>query len=267
MKNLINYLKKLSNKQFFWLMIFEMYFAVILTSIVGILAISFDYKPILGNMLYVLMVLIAFVSIFLLKATDFAIISLLNDDLNIEKFIAFVNTGYRVVKSNPFLKNAKSNYLFLLVKSLAFQGQFEASLKKLDEIHLEHVFKKFRPNMIVDILCLKLLCKVHLNTDVDLDSFRSRITEFAEWGEKDNLIQTNLAIYDLIYLKKPNPYFKTVKNGNSKLENLVRHYYSGINSLLTNDFESLEYHFTVISKYDERLFMVREARRWLVEMQ
>lgn len=249
----------MSKTQFFILNLFLRYIAVLLTLVIGIMAINSYKTPLMEWSLYGMMLIIALFSIVLNSETFTAQMELMEKELNLEKFDEFLDAANSVIALVPFYRHAKTIYQFLKAKSLYLQGNYRESLSLLNQIQIEHVMKKFRPTMIIDILYLKLQIKLCMGETVQFSVFEEKVTQYCQNDCASEIISKGAAIYDLFFYGRPNDYFERIQ-ANSKLEELTYSFYSGVNHSLKGNSETAIRFFKQIISYPDNLFMVREAR-------
>ena len=88
------------------------------------------------------------------------------------------------------------------------------------------------------------------------------LCSFKNEAEKEEVIQKQLAIYDILVDQQPNDYFDHV-TGSQAFQRLENRYFKGLNTYLKGDMELAVSLFEEIVQEDERLYFVQMAKQWL----
>ena len=147
------------------------------------------------------------------------------------------------------------------------EGEFKDALSILETTISNHSLEKVTTFRQLTIFRQLILCSIHLADEEKYQYWLSRLQGVATNRKsllkiKDSLLEEMQAIHDLVINKQLNSFFEThtAKNRFSYLFNL---YYKGLNAQLNHDEEKAITYFEELSKENEQLFIVQQAKEEL----
>lgn len=161
----------------------------------------------------------------------------------------------------------KDYYLFRIAQYSYYLGDFEDCIQMLKQIKVESLSQKKYGNFDkLDYYLLAYRSRIELGGENQIQNITLQLLSQPQSKKKDLYLEKVQLYEDLILRKQANDYCNLLSN-DSILKKIEYNYFKAKNSNLNNDFEAAKFHFENLAQYDERLFMVREAKKWLAEIQ
>ncbi|SDI73302.1 hypothetical protein [Streptococcus equinus] len=221
------------------------------------------------------MLLIAFI-IIMLNQLVMAIIlrqrnNILIERLELQKFKSLIETIYskQLAKGKIKLKKERLDFYLSKAKVLFYQGNFEESLKSLGLLQKNDFLGLNSEIWMLDYYYLLYLNNIFLEKKFSAEKILSEISKI-NGGEKVQLQKKEYsqevnALNDIFVLKQNNAFFEILPNRN-KLGLVTSIYYSGMNNYFQNEFKKAKENFQKIANENPELFYVREAKKYLEEL-
>lgn len=168
------------------------------------------------------------------------------------------------IRAKVIKKSILQNYyLFRIAQYFYYIGDFEGCVEMLKQVEVD----KFSPNKYgnidkLDYYFLAYRSRIELGGEKQIQNITSQLLALPPSKKKDFYLQKIHLYEDLIVKKQVNNDFDLLPD-DSVLNKIEKEYFIAKNNILKNDFEGTKRYFEKISQYDDRLFMVREAKKWL----
>ncbi|MGT2655464.1 hypothetical protein [Streptococcus varani] len=116
----------------------------------------------------------------------------------------------------------------------------------------------------LDYYLLAYRIRIELGGERQIMNIASQLSSQPQSKKKDLYLKRIHCYEDLIIENQGNDYVHFLPD-DSLLSTIEKNYFIAKNSILNNDVILAKNYFDNVAQYDERLFMVREARRWLAD--
>ncbi|WP_347112418.1 hypothetical protein [Streptococcus parasanguinis] len=140
-------------------------------------------------------------------------------------------------------------------------GDFSSAIDRIEYLQNQNIAKTDRSSLLGIFIKSSLLSGKGISKEEIQKKFF--YISFKDEVEKDEALQKQLAIYDILVDQQPNDYFDHV-SGSQAFQRLENRYFKGLNAQLKGDLVQATSLFEEIAQEDERLYFVRMAKQWLV---
>ena len=140
-------------------------------------------------------------------------------------------------------------------------GDFSSAIDRIEYLQNQNIAKTDRSSLLGIFIKSSLLSGKGISKEEIQKKFS--YISFKDEAEKDEALQKQLAIYDILVDQQPNDYFDHV-SGSQAFQRLENRYFKGLNAQLKGDLVQATSLFEEIAQEDERLYFVRMAKQWLV---
>lgn len=139
-------------------------------------------------------------------------------------------------------------------------GDFSSAIDRIEFLQNQNIAKTDRSSLLGIFIKSSLLSGKAISKEEIQKKFS--YISFKDEAEKDEALQKQLAIYDILVDQQPNDYFNHV-SGTQAFQRLENRYFKGLNAHLKGDMALAVSLFEEIAQEDERLYFVRMAKQWL----
>lgn len=171
------------------------------------------------------------------------------------------------IKMKVSKKSSLQNYyLFRIAQYSYYLGDFEDCIQTLKQVEVEGLsLKKYGAFDKLDYYLLAYRSRIELGGEKQIRNIALQLCSQTKSNKKDLYLKKIQLYEDLIVRNQVNDYCNFLSE-DSILKKIEKNYFIAKNSILKKDFESTKIHFENIVQYDGRLFMVREAKKWLANI-
>ncbi len=175
----------------------------------------------------------------------------------------------KIVKSLVGSNGRDSHYKIMEAHKYFYLGEFEKAKEIILDLKATKKAKRSDFNILINYYTLLFLTNINLNkvdeAEVILKKFKELKLKKEFKKDHNKSIDTFDCVYDVLVLKKPNDYFE-IKEYNYELPKLYYKYFlNGVNSINSGKVDKTVTLFLELKDFDEKLFFVREAKKWLRE--
>ncbi|SDP26891.1 hypothetical protein SAMN05216347_1127 [Streptococcus equinus] len=213
------------------------------------------------NIIFIFMIMIAFLIFAFFLCFSRILSSIIDfvfyEQIDFEKYLEILDILYKIEKNKKIKKEYFQINRFGMGQVEYFSGNFEKSLHILERIDLSKVtlrHRDFYQNSILYFKCLNYIMLKDVKKVEEMhQSFRT--------NSRENSVQNILEIIkgnvsDYVFESEPR----------TKLVKIGRCYYQALNYLNANDKSSAKENFQKIANENPELFYVREAKKYLEEL-
>ena len=139
-------------------------------------------------------------------------------------------------------------------------GDFSSAIDRIEFLQNQNIARTDRSSLLGIFIKSSLLSGKGISKEEIQKKFS--YISFKDEAEKDEALQKQLAIYDILVDQHPNDYFDHV-SGSQAFQRLENRYFKGLNAHLKGDLALAISLFEEIAQEDERLYFVQMAKQWL----
>lgn len=182
-----------------------------------------------------------------------------------KEYIAYIDYSEKQALKRGSLRNY---YLYRVAQFKYYSGDFESCISFLKQIDiLTFKSNKYGNFDELDFYFLAYLARIRLDNLEKLEHIKSHIQDFPTRtsrtkSKKMNYLEKMNFMKDVLLDKKTNDFYNNVEEG-SKLEWIMKQYYSALNALNIDDKEAVFRYYQTIANEASFLFMVQEAKTWI----
>ena len=214
-----------------------------------------DHQDFYSNTLLVLLGLIFLLYVLMNRWFGKESLKILNASTGIDFWYEWSQSGNRARFSI-----SKQSALLASVVYCYMIGDFSSAIDRIEFLQNQNIAKTDRSSLLGIFIKSSLLS----GKDISKEEIQKKFSyiSFKDEAEKDEALQKQLAIYEILVDQQQNDYFDHV-SGTQAFQRLENRYFKGLNAQLKGDMALAVSLFEEIAKEDERLYFVRMAKKWL----
>lgn len=214
-----------------------------------------DYPDFYSNTLLVVLGLLFLLFVLMNKWFGKEALKILNASTGIDFWYEWSQSGNRASFSisKQSARLASVVYCYMI-------GDFSSAIDRIEFLQNQNIAKTDRSSLLGIFIKSSLLSGKGISKEEIQKKFS--YISFKDESEKDEALQKQLAIYDILVDQQPNDYFDHV-SGSQAFQRLENRYFKGLNAQLRGDLVQATSLFEEIAQEDERLYFVRMAKQWL----
>lgn len=214
-----------------------------------------DYQDFYSNTLLVVLGLIFLLFVLMNRWFGKECFKILNASSGIDFWHEWAQSGSRA----RFSISKKAACLASVVYCYMI-GDFSSAIDRIEFLQNQNIARTDRSSLLgifvkSSLLSGKAISKEDIQKKFTYVSFKNE-------AEKEEALQKQLAIYDILVDQQPNDYFDHV-TGSQAFQRLENRYFKGLNAYLKGNIELAVSLFEEIAQEDERLYFVQMAKQWL----
>lgn len=214
-----------------------------------------DHQDFYSNTLLVVLGLLFLLYVLMNKWFGKEALKILNASTGIDFWYEWTQSGNRA----RFSTSKKAACLASVVYCYMI-GDFSSAIDRIEFLQNQNIARTDRSSLLGIFIKSSLLSGKGISKEEIQKKFS--YISFKDEAEKDEALQKQLAIYDILVDQQPNDYFDHV-SGSQAFQRLENRYFKGLNAQLKGDLVQATSLFEEIAQEDERLYFVRMAKQWL----
>ena len=214
-----------------------------------------DHQDFYSNTLLVVLGLIFLLFVLMNRWFGKECLKILNASTGIDFWYECAQSGSRA----RFSLSKKAAHLASVIYCYMI-GDFSSAIDRIEFLQNQNIARTDRSSLLGIFVKSSLLS----GKAISKEDIQKKFTyvPFKNEAEKEEVIQKQLAIYDILVDQQPNDYFDHV-TGSQAFQRLENRYFKGLNTYLKGDMELAVSLFEEIVQEDERLYFVQMAKQWL----
>lgn len=210
-----------------------------------------DHQDFYSNTLLVVLGLLFLLYVLMNKWFGKEALKILNASTGIDFWYEWSQSGNRArfSVSKQSARLASVVYCYMI-------GDFSSAIDRIEYLQNQNIARTDRSSLLGIFIKSSLLS----GNAISKEEIQKK---FSYISFKDEALQKQLAIYDILVDQQPNDYFDHV-SGSQAFQRLENRYFKGLNAQLKGDLVQATSLFEEIAQEDERLYFVRMAKQWLV---